>query len=117
MDIKGSTRDLDGKAQAVEIQGEIDVYTSPRVKETINELIENEHYQLLINLQKVRYIDSTGLGVLIGALKKVREHSGRILLVCTNPQIKKIFNITGLVKIFEIFESEEKALEVLAPAG
>ena len=70
MDIKVSTRDLDGKAQAVEIQGEIDVYTSPRVKETINELIENEHYQLLINLQKVRYIDSTGLGVLIGALKK-----------------------------------------------
>ena len=48
MDIKVSTRDLDGKAQAVEIQGEIDVYTSPRVKETINELIENEHYQLLI---------------------------------------------------------------------
>jgi len=50
-------------------------------------------------------------------LKKVREHSGRILLVCTNPQIKKIFNITGLVKIFEIFASEEEALAVLTPAG
>ena len=117
VDIKVNTRSLDGKAQAVEIQGEIDVYTSPRVKETINELIEKENYQLLINLEKVRYIDSTGLVVLIGALKKVREHSGRILLVCTNPQIKKIFNITGLVKIFEIFASEEEALAVLTPAS
>ena len=117
MDIKVNTRMLNDKAQAVEVQGEIDVYTSPRVKETINELIEKGHYQLVINLEGVRYIDSTGLGVLIGALKKVREHSGRILLVCTNPQIKKIFNITGLVKIFEIFKDEDEALQILANAG
>jgi anti-sigma B factor antagonist len=117
VDIKVNTRVLNDKAQAVEVQGEIDVYTSPRVKETINELIEKGHYQLVINLEGVRYIDSTGLGVLIGALKKVREHSGRILLVCTNPQIKKIFNITGLVKIFEIFKDEDEALQILANAG
>ena len=117
MDIKVNTRVLNDKAQAVEVQGEIDVYTSPRVKEAINELIEKGHYQLVINLEGVRYIDSTGLGVLIGALKKVREHSGRILLVCTNPQIKKIFNITGLVKIFEIFKDEDEALQILANAG
>ncbi len=117
MDIKVNTRVLNEKAQAVEVQGEIDVYTSPRVKETINELIEKGHYQLVINLEGVRYIDSTGLGVLIGALKKVREHNGRILLVCTNPQIKKIFNITGLVKIFEIFKDEDEALQILANAG
>jgi anti-sigma B factor antagonist len=117
LDIKVNTRVLNDKAQAVEVQGEIDVYTSPRVKETINELIEKGHYQLVINLEGVRYIDSTGLGVLIGALKKVREHNGRILLVCTNPQIKKIFNITGLVKIFEIFKDEDEALQILANAG
>jgi anti-sigma B factor antagonist len=116
LDIKVNTRVLNDKAQAVEVQGEIDVYTSPRVKETINELIEKGHYQLVINLEGVRYIDSTGLGVLIGALKKVREHNGRILLVCTNPQIKKIFNITGLVKIFEIFKDEDEALQILANA-
>jgi len=116
LDIKVNTRTLRDGAQAVEIQGEIDVYTSPRVKETVNELIEKGHYHLIINLEGVRYIDSTGLGVLIGALKKVREQSGRILLVCTNPQIKKIFNITGLVKIFEIFKDEEEAIQVLAAA-
>jgi anti-sigma B factor antagonist len=116
LDIKVNTRALRDGAQAVEIQGEIDVYTSPRVKETVNELIEKGFYHLIINLEGVRYIDSTGLGVLIGALKKVREQSGRILLVCTNPQIKKIFNITGLVKIFEIFKDEEEAVQVLAAA-
>ena len=76
MDIKVNTRVLNDKAQAVEVQGEIDVYTSPRVKETINELIEKGHYQLVINLEGVRYIDSTGLGVLIGALKKRPHFAG-----------------------------------------
>lgn len=114
MDIKVNTRPSGDKAHLVEVQGEIDVYTSPRVKETINELIEKGKYNLIINLEGVRYIDSTGLGVLIGALKKVREHQGRILLICTNPQIKKIFNITGLVKIFEIFKSEDEAIKGLS---
>ncbi|MDQ7822733.1 MAG: STAS domain-containing protein [Candidatus Eremiobacteraeota bacterium] len=109
MDIKVVAKQVK-KGYVIEVQGEIDVYTSPRVKETINELIEKENYVLIINLEEVRYIDSTGLGVLIGALKKVREHNGSISLICTNPQIKKIFNITGLVKIFGIYKSEEEAI-------
>lgn len=113
MDIKIDAKQLGEKAQAIEVQGEIDVYTSPKVKEIITELIEKGNYNLVINLEGVRYIDSTGLGVLIGALKKVREKEGSINLVCNNPQIKKIFNITGLVKIFGIYKSEEDALASL----
>jgi len=109
LDIKVNTRQINDSIHLVEVQGEIDVYTSPRVKETVNELIEGGKYNFAINLEGVRYIDSTGLGVLIGALKKVREHNGRIVLICTNPQIKKIFNITGLIKIFEIYKDEEEA--------
>ena len=111
MDIKIETNALDEKTQALEVIGEIDVYTSPKVKEIITELIEKGNYNLIINLEGVRYIDSTGLGVLIGALKRVREKEGCINLVCNNPQIKKIFNITGLVKIFGIFKTEEEALK------
>ncbi|HXW77435.1 MAG TPA: STAS domain-containing protein [Candidatus Eremiobacteraceae bacterium] len=115
MDVKVSVRQLDGAAQAsiVDLNGEIDVYTSPKVKETISELIDKGHYCLVINLENVRYIDSTGLGVLIGGLKRVREHSGSVHLVCTNPQIKKIFDITGLAKIFGIYDSEETACQNL----
>ena len=111
MDIKVNVRQSEGDAYVVELAGEIDVYTSPKVKDAITELIDQGHYNLVINLEKVRYIDSTGLGVLIGGLKRVREHGGSVSLVCTNPQIKKIFDITGLVKIFGIFDTEQRCDE------
>jgi anti-sigma B factor antagonist len=113
LDIKVNVRESEGDAYVVDLTGEIDVYTSPKVKDAITELIDQEHYNLVINLEKVRYIDSTGLGVLIGGLKRVREHGGSVNLVCTNPQIKKIFDITGLVKIFGIFDDEQSAMKAL----
>ena len=115
MDIKVDVRKSNGEGSAsvVDLNGEIDVYTSPKVKDAITELIDQGSYDLVINLENVRYIDSTGLGVLIGGLKRVREHSGTVNLVCTNPQIKKIFDITGLSKIFGIFDSEQAACDSL----
>src|ERR1700737_3360859 len=115
MDIKVNVRKSNGQrpCSVVDLNGEIDVYTSPKVKETITNLIDAGHYALVINLENVRYIDSTGFGVLIGGLKRVREHSGTVNLVCTNPQIKKIFDITGLIKIFGIYESEKAACDNL----
>jgi anti-sigma B factor antagonist len=74
-------------------------------------LIQKGNNNIIVNLEGVSYIDSTGLGVLIGALKRVKENNGDIKLVCTNLQIKKIFDITGLVKIFELYDSEELALK------
>ena len=113
MDIKINVREAEGETYVVDLNGEIDVYTSPKVKDAIGDLIDKGHYNLVINLEKVRYIDSTGLGVLIGGLKRVREHGGTVNLVCTNPQIKKIFDITGLVKIFGIYDDEDAAMKAL----
>jgi anti-sigma B factor antagonist len=113
VDINVTVREAPGGAYVVDLSGEIDVYTSPKVKDAIGALIDGEHYHLVINLEHVRYIDSTGLGVLIGGLKRVREHGGSVNLVCTNPQIKKIFDITGLVKIFGIFDDEPGAMKAL----
>ncbi len=113
MDIKVNVREAQGDTYIVDLNGEIDVYTSPKVKDAIGDLIDKGHYNLVINLEKVRYIDSTGLGVLIGGLKRVREHGGTVNLVCTNPQIKKIFDITGLVKIFGIYDDEDAAMKAL----
>jgi anti-sigma B factor antagonist len=114
LDIKVQVHGQTGQPHVVELTGEIDVYTSPKVKDVITELIDNGHYNLVVNLEKVRYIDSTGLGVLIGGLKRVREHGGSVNLVCTNPQIRKIFDITGLVKIFGIFDDEATASQAMA---
>ena len=67
MDINIETEEL-GACSVINVHGDIDVYSSPKVKETINALIEKEAYKIIINLEDIRYIDSTGLGVLIGAL-------------------------------------------------
>src|SRR5580692_1923057 len=114
LDIKVNVREAPGDCYVVDLSGEIDVYTSPKVKDAIGDLIDRGVYHLVINLEKVRYIDSTGLGVLIGGLKRVREHGGSVNLVCSNPQIRKIFDITGLVKIFGIFDNEDAAMKALA---
>lgn len=111
MNVKTYIKEINKDVMGINIEGEIDVYTSPGVKESLNDLIQKGHYNLIVNLENVSYIDSTGLGVLIGALKKVKEHDGAIKLICTNMQLKKIFDITGLVKIFGIYDNEEEALK------
>ncbi len=111
MNVKTYTKEINNNIMGINIEGEIDVYTSPKVKEALNDLIQKGNNNIIVNLEGVSYIDSTGLGVLIGALKRVKENNGDIKLVCTNLQIKKIFDITGLVKIFELYDSEELALK------
>ena len=111
MNVKTYTKEISNEIMGINIEGEIDVYTSPKVKEALNDLINKGHYNLIVNLEGVSYIDSTGLGVLIGALKRVKENNGDIRLICNNMQIKKIFDITGLVKIFGIFATEAEALK------
>lgn len=91
------------------IEGEIDVYTSPQLKQDITQLAEKGVKHLIINLSQVEYLDSTGLGVLIGGLKRLRENDGNMALVGPGMRILRIFEITGLDKIFDIFATEEEA--------
>lgn len=84
--------------------GEIDIYTSPKFKEMLNEIIEDKKSDLIIDGENLDYIDSTGLGVLISALKKLKEDEYKIILKNIKPNIKKLFDITGLDKVFVIKE-------------
>lgn len=88
---------------AIEVQGTIDVFTSPRFKRTLHDLLEAGHYRLYVNLEGVRDVDSSGLGVLIGTLKRVREHDGRLVL-CMGPLVRRVFALTGLLRVFETCE-------------
>jgi anti-sigma B factor antagonist len=99
----------DGDRMVVDVGGEIDVYTAPKLRERLVELINSGHYHLIVNLEGVDFLDSTGLGVLVGALKRVRAHEGSLLLVCTQERLLKIFRITGLAKVFPIYDSVETA--------
>jgi anti-sigma B factor antagonist len=89
----------------VAASGEIDVYTAPALREKLVSLVEDGRYQLIVDMEAVEFLDSTGLGVLVGGLKRVRGHDGWIDLVCTNNRILRVFKITGLSKVFAIHDS------------
>lgn len=97
----------------VDLKGEIDVYTSPLLKEKVLELTDKGTNSFCINLTDVEYIDSTGLGILIGCLKRTREKDGNLYLIFRSARIKRIFEITGLVNNFNIYETEEELLKSL----
>ena len=96
--------------QVIDVQGEIDMYTAPRLRELLIDLAGKGSYQLIVNLDKVGFLDSTGLGVLVGGLKRVRPHDGSLDLVCTQERILKIFRITGLTEVFGIYETVDQAI-------
>ncbi|WP_067438583.1 STAS domain-containing protein [Nocardioides jensenii] len=108
MDLTLVTREVDG-ATIVAVEGEIDVYTAPKLRDKITELVGEGTYHLIIDMEGVEFLDSTGLGVLVGGLKKVRAHDGSLQLVCNQDRLLKIFRITGLAKVFAIHASAEAA--------
>jgi anti-sigma B factor antagonist len=67
-------------------------------------------YKIIVNLEGVDFLDSTGLGVLVGGLKRLRSHDGDLTLICTQPRILKVFEITGLTKVFAIHNSVDEAV-------
>ncbi len=109
VDLKLDHNNKDG-IEIVDVEGEIDVYTAPRLRELLIDLVNNGHYQLVVNMEKVEFLDSTGLGVLVGGLKRVRAHDGSLDLVCTQERILKIFRITGLTKVFGIHDTVDEAI-------
>src|ERR1700735_1058698 len=90
-------------------KGELDVYTAPRLREKLVELVSQGKHQIIVDLDGVDFLDSTGLCVLVGGLKRLRSHDGDLALVCNQQRILKVFEITGLTKVFAIHESVEAA--------
>lgn len=111
MNLRVETRKPREGVAVIALSGEVDVYTSPRVKQEIVDLLNAGTTKLVVDLSGVEYLDSTGLGVLIGGLKRARERDGDLKLVCDNLRILRIFEITGLTKIFDIYRNEGEALE------
>lgn len=109
VDLSLSTR-VEGSHTVVVVSGEIDVYTAPKLREQLIDLVTAGSYHLVVDMEGVDFLDSTGLGVLVGGLKRVRAHDGSLRLVCTQERILKIFRITGLTKVFPIHASVEEAV-------
>ena len=104
------TARAEGGRTVIEVAGEIDVYTAPKLREKIATLVDDGEHHLVIDLERVEFLDSTGLGALIGGLKRVRNHDGSLSLVCTRERLLKLFRITGLNKVFDIHPDVASAI-------
>ena len=109
MDLKLGHHAKDG-IEIIDVQGEIDMYTAPRLRDLLIDLVSKGSYQLVVNLDRVGFLDSAGLGVLVGGLKRVRARDGSLDLVCTQQRILKILKITGLTEVFGIYETVDQAI-------
>lgn len=94
----------------VTVSGEVDVYTAPQLRAVLEERIAAGQTALIVDLQDVGFLDSTGLGVLVGRVKAVKKLDGWLRVVCSNERILRLFAITGLDRVIAIHDSVEAAL-------
>lgn len=109
MDLDIDVEKRDGFA-IVNVKGEVDVFTAPKLREQLISAVEEGERRIIVGLEGVEFLDSTGLGVLVAGLKRVKTNGGTLSVVCTRERILKIFRITGLTKVFPIHGSIEAAI-------
>ena len=111
LDLDIGTSVVDGRT-VVQVVGEIDVYTAPQLRERLDQEIEAGRHDLVVDLSGVSFMDSTGLGVLVGRLKQIRLNDGSMRLVCAHDRVLKVFVITGLDKVFAIYPTVGEAVAI-----
>ena len=99
-----------GDCAVLKVTGEVDVYTAPMLREQMRELAAKGAVHLIADLGRVDFLDSTGLGALVGGLKRLREAGGSLALVISTPRILRIFQITGLTKALAVQPSVADAI-------
>ena len=105
------THTVDAHTAVVALTGEMDVYTTPQAKDVMLDLVQKGYYHLIVNLQRTDYMDSTAIGMLVGTLKRVREQGGDLRLVAPSSRIRRLLEITRLVNVFPVFDSEQQAAD------
>jgi anti-sigma B factor antagonist len=107
-DIK--TEELANDAYVIALTGEVDLYTAPEFKQQLLEVIGQGAKEVVVDFSDTTFIDSTTLGVLVGGVKRLRTNEGQLSLVCSDRNITKIFEITGLDRVFTIHPTREAAV-------
>jgi anti-sigma B factor antagonist len=104
-------RQVDGETHLVAVTGEIDLFTAPEFKQRMSAPIDAGRSNLVVDLTATTFIDSSSLGVLIGAHRRLKLRGGTLVVVCDNDAIVKTFRITGLDGVFKLVSSVDEALE------
>jgi len=110
MNFSAQTERVGDGACVIAVSGEADLYTSPEFKRHVTEAIAGGIRSIVVDLTEATFIDSTALGVLTRARKRLSPAHGRIVVVVTDRNIRKVFEVTGLDRIFPLYESRDAAL-------
>lgn len=105
MDLTLGVDDAAGRA-VLTVAGDVDVDTAPALRYAVHDLLEQGHRDLVVNVSGVEFIDSTGLGVLVGMLREARSRKGTLELVCTQARMLKLLHLTGLDEAFTVHDGD-----------
>ena len=114
MELQLRVYESDGET-VVEISGDVELHSAPRLREELRLICEVENPCCVVDMSGVPFIDSTGVGVLVGALKRAREHDGNLTIARPQPRVRRVFEITGLLGALPIYDSLEVARDACAP--
>ena len=113
MNFEIKTEDLGDDTYVISLGGEVDLYTAPEFKQQLLDVISRGGKNVIVDFSNTTFIDSTTLGVLVGGVKRLRTNDGQLSLVCSDRNITKIFEITGLDRVFTIYPTRDEAVDEL----
>ncbi len=101
-----------GESTIVDVVGDIDLYNSPEVRKVLLGLLKEKRVpRVVVNLKSVKYIDSSGVASLVEGLKVSRDLRSRFILFGLSPAAREVLELTRLIKVFEVYDNEEEALQ------
>ena len=107
---------LSSDTHVIEVEGQVDLYSAPELKECAAKVIDGGARRVVVDLSRVTFMDSTGLGVLIGMLKRLRAARGTLALVITSYDVERLLELTGLDGTFIVCRSRDEAIDAVAHA-
>jgi len=108
---------IEGADAVVSLEGEVDLYTAPELKQELHRLVGEGAKRIVIDMTATTFIDSTTLGVLLSVVKRVRPEGGAVVLVCPDRNVKRIFEITLLDRVFTIVDTRPEAFDAFASSA
>ncbi len=108
MNLQIQKKNTDDHIDELVLIGEVDAYTAPKLKETLLEAAQKQGQKVIVNLSGVQYMDSTGLGVFVGALKSSQQSGSTLTLTGMTERVERLFEITGLTEVINIENTQEE---------
>lgn len=106
-----------GNVSIIYLNGYLDAHTAPQLETNFSELIDNSKYNIVVNFKELNYISSAGLGVFMAYIEKIRENEGDIKLTSMSDKVYNIFDLLGFPLLYEIFKSEDDAINKFKETG